>query len=122
MTDQPSIQVEAASTFNRNLRALAKKYRNIRRDIQPIIKQLELGELPGNQISGVGYEVFKLRVKNSNVQKGKSGGYRLLYYVKTATRVILLTIYTKSEQIYISPDDIRNIITDYKQRLDESTT
>lgn len=117
MTDQPSIQVEASPVFDRNLRALTKKYRSIRRDIQPIIEQLELGELPGDQVPGIGHEVFKLRVKSSDVQKGKSGGYRLLYYVKTATRIILLTIYIKSEQVDIAPVDIRNIITDYEQRL-----
>jgi mRNA-degrading endonuclease RelE of RelBE toxin-antitoxin system len=91
------IQVEASSTFQRNLRTLAKKYRSIRNDLQPIIEQLEQGELPGDRIAAVGYEVFKLRIRNSDVQKGKSGGYRLLYYVRTAKSVILLTIYTKSE-------------------------
>ncbi len=83
MSDQPLIQVEAAPMFNRNLRILVKKYRSIRNDIQPIIEQLGRGELPGDKISSVGYEVFKLRVRNSDIQKGKSGGYRLIYYVKT---------------------------------------
>jgi mRNA-degrading endonuclease YafQ of YafQ-DinJ toxin-antitoxin module len=46
MTEQPLIQVEASPTFDRNLRALAKKYRSIRNDIQPVIEQLEQGELP----------------------------------------------------------------------------
>jgi mRNA-degrading endonuclease RelE of RelBE toxin-antitoxin system len=69
MSDKPFIQVEASATFNRNLRTLAKKYRNIRNDIQPVIEQLEQGELPGEQISGIGYEVFKLRVRNSDIQK-----------------------------------------------------
>ncbi|MEH2294370.1 hypothetical protein [Nostoc sp.] len=41
MIDQPFIQVEASPTFNRNLRALAKKYRSIRNDIQPVIEQLQ---------------------------------------------------------------------------------
>ncbi|GBE92427.1 type II toxin-antitoxin system RelE family toxin [Nostoc cycadae] len=116
MTDQPLIQVEASPTFNRNIRTLAKKYRSIRNDIQAVIEQLQQGELPGDQISGVGYTVFKLRVRNSDTQKGKSGGYRLIYYVKTATGIILLTIYTKSEQVDIAADDIQRIITDYEQR------
>lgn len=115
MTDQPLIQVEASLTFNRNLRTLAKKYRSIRNDIQPVIEQLQQGELLGDQIPGVGYTVFKLRVRNSDTQKGKSGGYRLVYYVKTATGIILLTVYTKSEQVDIAANDIRRIITDYEQ-------
>ncbi|MCC5633639.1 type II toxin-antitoxin system RelE/ParE family toxin [Nostoc sphaeroides CHAB 2801] len=115
MSEQSFIQVEAAPTFNRNLRTLAKKYRSIRNDIQPVIEQLERGELPGDQISGIGYAVFKLRVRNRDVQKGKSGGYRLIYYIKTAMGIILLTIYTKSEQADIAADDIRSIIAEYEQ-------
>jgi mRNA-degrading endonuclease RelE of RelBE toxin-antitoxin system len=115
MTDQPIVQVSATPTFSRNLRTLAKKYRNIRDDIQPIIEKLEQGELPGDQIPGIGYAVFKLRVRNSDIQKGKSGGYRLIYYVKTATGIILLTIYAKSEQIDITADEIQSIISNYEQ-------
>ncbi len=115
MPEQPLIQVEASLTFNRNLRTLAKKYRNIRNDIQPIIEQLEQGELPGDQISGVAHTVFKLRVRNTDIQKGKSGGYRLIYYVKTAMGIILLTIYTKSEQVDVAADDIRSIIAEYEK-------
>ena len=43
MTDLPLIQVIVSPTFNRNLRTLAKKYRSIRNDIQPIIEQLTRG-------------------------------------------------------------------------------
>jgi mRNA-degrading endonuclease RelE of RelBE toxin-antitoxin system len=110
MTDQPIIRVEAAKTFTRKLNILAKKYRNIHRDVQPVIEQLEQGELLGDQIPNVGYSVFKLRIRNTSVQKGKSGGYRLIYYIKTASSVILLSIYTKSEQANIDADDIQAII------------
>ncbi len=81
-----------------------------------MIEQLEQGELPGDQIPGVGYAVFKLRVRNSDTQKGKSGGYRLIYYVKTATGIILLTIYIKSEQVDIAADEIQSIISNYEQQ------
>jgi mRNA-degrading endonuclease RelE of RelBE toxin-antitoxin system len=75
--------------------------------------------LPGDQIPDIGYAVFKLRVRNSDTQKGKSGGYRLIYYVKTAMAIILLTIYTKSEQVDIAADDLRSIIAEYDQRATE---
>jgi len=119
MTDLPLIQVIVSPTFNRNLRTLAKKYRSIRNDIQPIIEQLAQGELPGDRIAGVGYAVFKLRVRNSDTQKGNSGGYRLIYYVQTAMGIILLTVYTKSEQVDIVAEDIQNIITEYEQQQSE---
>ncbi|MBF2018441.1 MAG: type II toxin-antitoxin system RelE/ParE family toxin [Rivularia sp. T60_A2020_040] len=115
MSEKPFIIVEVAPTFNRNLRKLAKKYRSIRSDIQPIIEQLERGELPGDKITGTNYAVFKLRIRNSDIQKGKSGGYRLIYYVKTTIGITLLTIYTKSEQADINADDINNIIINYEK-------
>ena len=110
------IQIEASPTFQKNIRNLVKKYCNTRQDIQPVINQLEQGELLGDQISGIGYPVFKLRVKNSDIKKGKSGGYRLIYYLKTLTGIVLLTIYPKSEQSDIEADEIGDIITEYQQR------
>lgn len=114
MSEVPLIQVEATPRFQRNLRKLAKKYLNIRDDIQPVIKQLQQGEILGDRIPKIGYEVFKLRVRNSDIQKGKSGGYRLIYYLKTAQSIILLTIYSKSRQANITADDIQSIISEYE--------
>jgi len=111
------IDIQASPIFQKNIRILAKKYRNVCQDVQSAINQLEKGELPGNQIVGIGYPVFKLRVRNSDIQKGKSGGYRLIYYLKTSTRIVLLTIYPKSEQSDIDADIIRNIITEYQQKI-----
>ena len=110
MSEQSSIEVTVSPTFKRNIKSLGKKYRSIRQDIEPVIKQLQNGELPGDKISGIGYSVFKLRIRNSDIGKGKSGGYRLIYYCQTATGIILLTIYSKSEQVNITAEDIRNII------------
>lgn len=119
MTESPLIQVAVSPTFNRNLRSLIKKYPSIRDDIQPLIEQLEQGEVPGDQLSGINYQVYKVRVRNSDVQKGKSGGYRLIYYVRTATSILLLTIYTKSEQEDVAADDLKAIIKGYEQQKEE---
>lgn len=40
---------------------------------------------------------FKIRLANSNKNKGKSAGYRIYYYLKINDTVYLLTIYDKSE-------------------------
>jgi len=39
--------------FKRNVRQLAKKYRHIKFDVQPIIADLTLGRTPGDQIRGI---------------------------------------------------------------------
>ncbi len=103
-------EVRFTPEFKRNLRQLAKKYRRIRSDIQPIIDALITGELPGDQIQGIGFPVYKVRVRNSDSQRGKSGGYRIIYYQPTAAAIILITLYSKSEQQDIAPGEIRKIL------------
>ena len=56
------VRVEFTPEFKRNLRQLAKKYRHLQVDVQPVITQLEAGETPGTQIPRTGYTVFKVRI------------------------------------------------------------
>lgn len=96
--------------FKRNLRALAKKYRSIRSDIQPLIDQLLAGELPGDQVQGSGLSIFKIRLQNSDIQKGKRSGYRCIYYLKTRNDIILVTVYSKSEQSDVTVSKLQSIL------------
>jgi len=84
-----AIRIEFTPTFKRNLKALARKYRHIRSDVQPIIEQLQAGSILGDQVQGVGYTIFKVRIRNSDIQKGKSAGYRMIYYLKANDSIIL---------------------------------
>ena len=112
MSNEPTspIQVTFTPEFKRSLRKLAKKYRHIKSDLQPILDQLASGIKPGDQVPGVQPEVFKVRAKNSDAAKGKSGGYRLIYYVKSESERILVTVYSKTEQSDISLEGIRQVI------------
>ena len=116
-TDPASIQIDLTPRFKRDLRELAKRYRQIRSDLQPLIDQLQAGELPGDQIAGVNYTVFKVRLKNSSIQKGKSGGYRVIYYVKTSRLIILATIYSKSDLADVNVEVIKAVIAQYEQQI-----
>ena len=118
MQSEPSpIQITLTPRFKRDIRELAKRYRSIRSDIQPLIEQLQAGELPGDRIAGVKYQIFKVRLKNSNIQKGKSAGYRVIYYVKTEQEVILATIYSKSDISDVSNEVIEEAIAQYEQEI-----
>ena len=61
MPNEPAepVQVEFTQEFKRNLRALAKKYRHIRSDVQPVVDQLQAGEVVGDQVPGTHYTLFK---------------------------------------------------------------
>ena len=69
------VDIKFTPEFKRNIRVLSRKYRHIREDVEPIIFELQNGQLPGDQVSGTGFTIFKVRVPNRDVQKGKRGGY-----------------------------------------------
>lgn len=110
----PSIEILLTPRFQQDLRKLAKRYRLIRRDLTPLIKQLQQGETLGDRISGNKYQVIKVRLKNSDIQKGKSAGYRVIYYLKTQTAITLVTIYSKSDLTDIPNKVIEEIIQTFE--------
>lgn len=116
MPSEPTpVEVALTPRFKKDLRTLAKRYRGIRSDLQPLIQQLEAGELPGDQIPGMQIALFKVRLRNSDIQKGKSGGYRVVYYVQTQTQIILVTMYSKSDQADVDMNTITAALAQYDQ-------
>lgn len=112
---QSVVQIDLTPEFQKNLRDLVKRYRNIRSDIQTVTQDLEIGNLVSNRVAGVSesYVVFKVRVRNRDIQKGKSAGYRLIYQVESATSILLLTIYSKSDQEDVAAEEIREILGEF---------
>ena len=109
------VQLEYTAEFKRNLRGLAKKYRHIRSDVQPVVDRLLSGEIIGDQVAGVHHAIFKVRAQNTDIRKGKSAGYRLLYYLRRPTHIVLVTIYSKLEQADVSPEQIRRIVRQFDE-------
>ena len=104
------VSIEFTQAFKRHLRELSKKYRHIRSDVQPTIETIQSGDFPGDRIVGTEYVVFKVRIRNRDIRRGKSSGYRLIYQVKPPKSAVLLTIYSKLDQGDISPRQVREII------------
>lgn len=108
----PGIQIVLTTEFKKNLRDLAKRYRSIRKDIELAVSELQQGNFVGDRIPrlGSGYVVLKMRVRNRDIQKGKSAGYRLIYQITSSSKLVLLTVYSKSDRPDITIDEIREII------------
>jgi len=113
MRNKPLVRVSLSPAFQKDIKRLRKKYLHIQHDIQPFIDQLVEGETPGDQIQAIGYTVYKVRLPNSDARRGKSGGYRVIYYIRTPTQIVLLTIYSKSERSDTDLQNIQDIITDW---------
>lgn len=49
-------------------------------------------------------------MENRSANRGKQGGFRVLYYLQTAERLYLLTIYSKTEREDITVTEIRALV------------
>jgi mRNA-degrading endonuclease RelE of RelBE toxin-antitoxin system len=114
----PPIKVYESITSKKELKKLNKRYRSIDRDIKPLIEQLEAGATPGDRIVDNEYPVYKVRVPNSDTRKGKSSGYRVIYYTITPEAILLITIYSKSDKNNISNKEAEDIIDRYELEFD----
>jgi mRNA-degrading endonuclease RelE of RelBE toxin-antitoxin system len=113
--------VEVSPEFIRDIKPLAKKYHSLKTSVDNLQKQLIdnpfLGDAYGNGI-------FKVRLADESKGKGKSGGFRVMYYHLEKTEngiVILLTnIYDKSELGTISKRDamrqLTKIVDEYRSK------
>ncbi len=120
LTDSPLVEIRLTPEFQRKLKILAKKYRQVPTDIKPVFEQLQLGEFLGDQIPSIGSIVMKVRIRNSDTKKGKSGGYRLIYWISSTKLIVLLDIYSKSDQEDIEIDEIRKIIKGFSTTSEET--
>ncbi|MCC6801623.1 MAG: type II toxin-antitoxin system RelE/ParE family toxin [Anaerolineae bacterium] len=119
MTNEPSVRVVATPHFNRSFKRLRKKYRRIEGDLKPFIAQLERGETPGDQIQRVKLTVYKARIPSTDAQRGKSGGYRVIYYLKMVDFIFLVDIYPKSERADISTGELHHLIEEVEAEFSD---
>lgn len=85
--------------FKRNLKHLKKKFPKIKKDLDNILTELEKGKPLGTPIPLINAPVYKVRVRNADVPKGKSGGYRLIYKFDEENELITpLLLYFKGEK------------------------
>jgi mRNA-degrading endonuclease RelE of RelBE toxin-antitoxin system len=115
MTNEPHFRIDATDEFTANLKHLNKKYRHVRYDVGAFVERLRVGDLAGDRIQGVEFAVYKARIRSSDLRKGKSSGYRVIYYIRTSDKIVLVTIYAKSEQADTPLIRIMRIIEDYEE-------
>lgn len=94
--------------YKKALKKLAKRYRNIDLDIKDFLNSINTKEDLGIELKS---NIFKVRVSNSNKNKGKSAGYRLIsYLVVIENELHLLYIYDKSKLVNITEKEVDELI------------
>jgi len=94
--------------FKQQVRELGKVYPSIRRDLKELSSMLKENPKAGKPL---GKKVYKIRLKSSDIGKGKRSGYRVISYVIDELQNIrLLTIYAKPRRANITDGEILAIL------------
>jgi len=114
-----SYLIVLAGSFKSSLCKLKKRYRRIKEDIKPEIEELTRDPRKWPVMPGA-RGVRKARVSNSDANKGKSGGYRLLYFVEDQPRkvIYILWVYSKSDMSNVAAADAVRLVEEMKAALD----
>ena len=103
-----NFDIIATEPFERKLKLLAKKYKSLASDLALVIDELTINPTMGTPI---GKDCYKLRIAISSKGKGKSGGARMITFVRIVKQtVFLMDIYDKSEQVTISDKELQLLI------------
>ncbi len=107
-----SFSVVLPLSFKRSLKRLTKKYPHAKDDLKEALRTLM--EIPalGVLIPG-GSGTRKLRVRSTDLQRGKSGGFRLIYALDYETvQIYPLLVYAKTEQSDVTLRELEQLLAD----------
>lgn len=94
--------------FKQQVRELMKYYPNIRKDLKELSRMLKESPKSGKPL---GKKVYKIRLRSSDIAKGKRSGYRVITYVLDEQKTIrILTIYIKPRKTNITDKEIITIL------------
>lgn len=100
-------EVLTIQQFDKQAKQLGKKYSSLKNDLASLIESLRTDPKQGTSL---GNNFYKIRLAITSKGKGKSGGARMITYVKiTATTIYLTFLYDKSEKQTISNKELEEV-------------
>jgi len=101
-------QVIEQALYQKAYKKLSKSYKHIDVDVKNYLSSIESKDDLGIELKS---NVYKVRIANSDKNKGKSAGYRLITYLKIVENQLhLLYIYDKSALENLTEKEIDSII------------
>ncbi len=102
-----NFNIETIPRFEKDAKKLKKKFPKIKDDLLKLTN--DLLENPNLGIY-LGENIFKVKIPNSSIPTGKSGGFRIITYYKNNDTLYLVTMYSKTEQDNILTEKLKNIV------------
>ncbi|MDI9364512.1 MAG: type II toxin-antitoxin system RelE/ParE family toxin [Flavobacterium sp.] len=106
-----SYKIELTDNFKKEAKKLIKKHASLRTEIVALGKELAKNPTTGTPL---GNDVYKIRLAIASKNKGKSGGARVISFVKIIDETVyLLSIYNKGEKDTMTDNEIKKLIKGY---------
>lgn len=103
-----NLTITSLNSFTKKLKRLFKKYKNISSDLKNLQQELEDNPKSGMDL---GNNCYKIRLANSSIPTGKSGGFRVIYYyLDKNNNIYLMSIYSKTELQNINDAKLLDIL------------
>ena len=103
-----SYELISTPNFERELKKLSKKYPSLKSDFIALSKSLKEDPTQGSEVFK---NCYKIRFAIKSKGRGKSGGGRLITYVKIVNkRIYLLSVYDKSDQETVTDAYIKQFL------------
>jgi len=107
-----SYNIIATPNFKKEFKHLAKKYSSLKGELEELISELEKNPKEGVSL---GNNCYKIRLRIASKGKGKSGGARVITFVKVIDEsVFLVSIFDKSEKENITNVEITEMLKGIK--------
>ncbi len=103
-----NLNIKTLSSFDKDVKRLYKSYKKLPSDLKALKEELLQNPKSGIEL---GNKCYKIRLANSSIPTGKSGGFRVIYYyLDDDLNLYLMSIYSKSELENIDDKVILNIL------------
>ena len=107
--------------FEKDIKRLSKRYRLLFEDLEPVLDSIKAGQCIGTLLTEISrLNAFKVRIANTSINKGKSGGFRLIYAHfegDQCNAAIALTLYCKQDVAAISSKELVSLISEAQDIL-----
>ena len=102
-----NFKIETIPRFEKDVKKLKKKFPNIKNDLIAFVNELSTNPTLGINL---GENIFKVKIPNSSIPTGKSGGFRIITYYQKDDMLYLVTMYSKTEKDTILTNRLRQIV------------
>ena len=102
-----NLKIISLESFKKDAKELFKKNKKLPIDLKKLNDILQENPKSGIELSS---DLYKIRLENSSSKVGKSGGFRVIIYKQIENKIVLISIYSKTEKENLSDEELTKLL------------